>query len=202
MKAFLFIISLLAATSNAITLSSWIHASDTKCFYAHNDQPGQKMSFYFSVQEGGNFDIDFAIYNPKNEPVVKQEAERHGDLVFTANEIGDYSFCFSNKMSTLVDKLVEFQINVEDEARDPDIASRDSAKNLDFGASRIFGDLYNIERLMLYFRSRENRNFATVQSTETRILWFAVLESACVIFVAILQVYSIQSLFTAKKTRF
>ncbi|PVV04314.1 hypothetical protein BB560_001186 [Smittium megazygosporum] len=154
------------------------------------------------VQEGGNFDIDYAIFNPRRVHVIKQSAERHGDLVFTANEVGEYSFCFSNRMSTVVDKLVEFHISVEDEARDPDLETRNKSKVLDYGASRIYGDLYNIERFMLYFRSRENRNFATVKSNETRILGYALLESVLVISVAIIQVYSIESLFTIKKSRF
>ena len=41
------------------------------------------------------------------------EKERQGDYVFTANEVGEYSFCFSNDMSTFAEKVVDFEISVE-----------------------------------------------------------------------------------------
>ncbi|PVZ99450.1 hypothetical protein BB558_004538 [Smittium angustum] len=160
------------------------------------------MSLYFAVLEGGNFDIDFSIRDPLKSLVINEQTQRQGNLVFTANEIGEYGFCFSNKMSTIVDKLVDFEITVEDEARDPDLKSRNSNPAGDFGASRIYGDLHNIDRFQLYFKARENRNYNTVLSTEQRIWWYALLESSCVVLVAVLQVFSIQALFTAKKSRF
>ncbi len=38
--------------------------------------------------------------------------ERQGDFVFTANEPGEYRFCFNNEMSTFADKMVDFEIAV------------------------------------------------------------------------------------------
>ena len=38
--------------------------------------------------------------------------ERQGDFVFTANDVGEYRFCFDNSVSTLTDKLVDFEISV------------------------------------------------------------------------------------------
>ncbi|KAJ2528486.1 hypothetical protein GGH20_002617, partial [Coemansia sp. RSA 1937] len=58
-----------------------------------------------------------------------------------------------------------------------------------------------ITKFMKYFRMRENRNFATVSSTESRIWWFSALDSLCVVLVAVIQVYAIRALFTAKRSR-
>ena len=38
--------------------------------------------------------------------------ERQGDFVFTAQQTGEYSFCFSNDMSTFAEKIVDFEITV------------------------------------------------------------------------------------------
>ena len=46
---------------------------------------------------------------PLLDPPVK---ERQGDFVFTANEVGEYRFCFNNEMSTFAEKLVDFEIAV------------------------------------------------------------------------------------------
>jgi emp24/gp25L/p24 family/GOLD len=38
--------------------------------------------------------------------------ERQGDYVFTANDVGQYRFCFDNVMSTFAEKMVDFEIAV------------------------------------------------------------------------------------------
>ena len=40
------------------------------------------------------------------------EKERQGDYVFTANDVGEYRFCFDNSVSTFSDKIVDFEIAV------------------------------------------------------------------------------------------
>ncbi|CAG8815831.1 11138_t:CDS:2, partial [Dentiscutata erythropus] len=46
------------------------------------------------VQTGGSFDIDYIVTDPR-----------------------EYSFCFSNDMSTFAEKLVDFEISIENEPR-------------------------------------------------------------------------------------
>jgi hypothetical protein len=64
---------------------------------------------------------------------------------------------------------------------------------------RLSGSLANIQRTQRYFRSRENRNSATVISTKSRISWFAWLESIAIVSMAALQVFVIKSFFKSKK---
>lgn len=73
--------------------------------------------FYFAVQSGGSFDVDFEIKDPNDRIILDGQRERQGDYVFTANTVGEFSFCFENDMSTLTDKLVDFDIMVESEPR-------------------------------------------------------------------------------------
>lgn len=69
------------------------------------------------MQSGGSFDIDFEIRDPKEKVVLDGQRERQGDYVLTANTVGEYAFCFENDMSTLTEKLVDFDIMVESEPR-------------------------------------------------------------------------------------
>lgn len=69
------------------------------------------------VQSGGSFDIDFEVREPSGKSLLDGQRERQGDYVFTANVVGEYQFCFENDMSTLTDKLVDFDIMVESEPR-------------------------------------------------------------------------------------
>ena len=43
---------------------------------------------------------------------MSETKQRQGDFVFTGNDVGDYSFCFNNEMSTFAEKMVDFEIAV------------------------------------------------------------------------------------------
>ncbi|CAG8763463.1 5507_t:CDS:2, partial [Racocetra fulgida] len=94
-----------------------VAAHERACFYAWADKPGEKIAFYFAVQTGGSFDIDYVVTDPRGKQVISGERERQGDFVFTANFVGEYSFCFANDMSTFAEKLVDFEITIENEPR-------------------------------------------------------------------------------------
>jgi hypothetical protein len=64
------------------------------------------------VQSGGSFDVDYKVVGPQEKTILEGEKERQGDFVFTANEVGEYRFCFDNEMSTVTDKMVDFEIAV------------------------------------------------------------------------------------------
>lgn len=60
---------------------------------------------------------------------------------------------------------------------------------------KLSGQLSTINRNQKYFRTRENRNFSTVRSTERRIFNFSLVESAIMIAMAALQVFVVRFFF-------
>jgi hypothetical protein len=61
--------------------------------------------------------VDYAVYGPgkeknKEKIILDGQKERQGDYVFTANDVGEYRFCFDNSVSTFSDKIVDFEIAV------------------------------------------------------------------------------------------
>jgi hypothetical protein len=64
------------------------------------------------VQSGGAFDVDYSVVGPNEKVILDGTKERQGDFVFTANEPGEYRFCFNNEMSTFAEKIVDFEIAV------------------------------------------------------------------------------------------
>lgn len=95
----------LAASVSATALTTAISANERLCFYADVDKPKEKIGFYFAVQSGGSFDISFDVKDPNQKLLLEEKSERQGDYVFTANTVGEYSFCFENDMSTLTEKV-------------------------------------------------------------------------------------------------
>lgn len=179
-----------------------VRANEQACFYAHADQAGEKIEFNFAVQSGGDFDIDYTIKNPSDEIVASGEKERGEELVFTATKVGEYAFCFDNHISTITDKDVDFSIVVENQPR-AELpmkvgATADQTNGIEESVLKLSTQTGQIGRMQKYFRTRENRNMSTVQSTEGRIFWFAVLESAAMVTVSALQVFIVRTFFSRR----
>ena len=60
---------------------------------------------------------------------------------------------------------------------------------------KVSNHLSTINRMQKYFRTRENRNFSTVRSTEKRIFNFSIMESALMVAMAGLQVFIVRFFF-------
>lgn len=63
---------------------------------------------------------------------------------------------------------------------------------------KISGQLSTISRNQKYFRTRENRNFSTVNSTEKRIINFSMIQCGLVICMGALQVFVVRFFFQVR----
>ncbi|KAF9430140.1 hypothetical protein BGZ94_008167 [Podila epigama] len=205
------ILAFLSATKtvDATALTYNVAAHERSCFYAWVDTPKKKLAFYFAVQSGGAFDIDVEAKGPDDKVLIQLEKERQGDYVFTANLEGEYSFCFSNDMSTFAEKVVDFEISVENEKRAAQIEQSEKGTGpqaqgeaMNESVYRLTDELLRIDRMQKYFKTRENRNFATVISTESRIFWFSMTEAALIVIMSALQVYVVRNFFSGAKRSF
>ncbi|KAI1824763.1 emp24/gp25L/p24 family/GOLD-domain-containing protein [Xylaria intraflava] len=189
----------LVSSVSATALTYQMLANEKACFYANPHKQGQKMAFYFAVQSGGSFDISYEVTGPSNKVILNGEKERQGDFVFTANELGEYKFCFDNEMSTYSEKFVDFEIAVEDEVRaqlpSKQGSSPEQTSALEESIYKISSQLSTVTRNQKYFRTRENRNFSTVRSTESRIVNFSLVQIVMVIAMGGLQVFVVRFFF-------
>lgn len=65
---------------------------------------------------------------------------------------------------------------------------------------KLSGQLSTITRNQKYFRTRENRNFSTVRSTERRIFNLSIIESLMMVAMAALQVFIVRFFFQVSST--
>ena len=182
-------------------LTTTVAAGEKLCFYVWVDKPKEKVGFYFAVQSGGSFDIDWVITNPSEKIVIQGEKERQGDFVFTAHEIGEHSFCLNNDMSSFSEKIIDFDITIENEPRSPPPLKQtsiiDQASSLEESIYKLSGSLSNIQRTQKYFRTRENRNSATVKDTQNRIFYFNIGISLLLIGISFTQVWIVRKFFNS-----
>ena len=105
-------------------------------------------------------------------------------------------------MSTFAEKTVDFEISIENEKRASQVDQKEKGKGpqaqadaMDESLFRLTGELGRVDRMQKYQKTREARNFSTVISTESRIFWFSLTESAMIVIMAALQVYVIRTFF-------
>ncbi|KAI9047230.1 hypothetical protein LZ554_008684 [Drepanopeziza brunnea f. sp. 'monogermtubi'] len=194
------LLACLSPIVSATALTYKLSANERACFFSNIEQKGSKIAFYFAVQTGGSFDVDYEVLGPTLNVILDGQKERQGDFVFTATEAGEYSFCFNNKMSTYTEKFVDFEIAVENEAARASLPAKQGTSPeqttvLEESIFKLSGQLSTITRNQKYFRTRENRNFSTVRSTERRIFNFSVIESLMMVCMAGLQVFIVRFFF-------
>ncbi|KAF2105657.1 emp24/gp25L/p24 family/GOLD-domain-containing protein [Lophiotrema nucula] len=198
MRTLAIISSLLAAVS-ATALTYKLEAHEKACFFSNVENKGTKVAFYFAVQSGGSFDVDYSVVGPNEKVILDGTKERQGDFVFTANDAGEYRFCFNNEMSTFAEKIVDFEIAVENEARaqlpSKQGSSPEQTSVLEESILKLSAQLSTVSRNQKYFRTRENRNFSTVRSTEKRIFNFSIIECGMMVVMAGLQVFVVRFFF-------
>jgi hypothetical protein len=69
------------------------------------------------ARSSGSFDINLDVKDLKDKVLLNGQQEQQGNYVLTTNTVGEYSFCFKNDVSTLTEKLADFDITVKRELR-------------------------------------------------------------------------------------
>ncbi|CAD6972815.1 unnamed protein product [Tilletia controversa] len=172
--------------ASAAALTTIVQPQEKVCYHAWVDKEGEKVGFYFAVQSASP-EVDYSIEGPHGKQIMSGLRERQLDIVFTGNDI-------------------DFDITVESEPRLelPISKAKELAEHsapLQEGIMTIDARLNAIHRTQRYFRTRENRNFDTVVSTQRKIFWYSVIESLVIIGISVAQVFVVRHLFEKGSTK-
>ncbi|KAK0529159.1 hypothetical protein OC834_002452 [Tilletia horrida] len=195
----------LPTRASAAALTTIVQPHEKVCYHAWVDKEGEKVGFYFAVQSASP-EVDYYIEGPHGKHILGGIRERQLDIIFTGNDVGEYSFCFENDQTYFQEKMIDFDITVESEPRLelPISKAKELAEHsapLQEGIMNIDAKLNSIHRTQRYFHTRENRNYNTVVSTQSRIFWYSVIESLVIIAISVAQVYVVRHLFEKGSTK-
>ncbi|XP_033007430.1 transmembrane emp24 domain-containing protein 5 [Lacerta agilis] len=184
-------------------------AGRKECFF-QTMQKEASLEIEYQVLDGAGLDIDFHLLSPKGEALVFEQ--RKSDGVHTVEtEDGDYMFCFDNTFSTLSDKVIFFELildNMGDEEEDwkkyiigtdlLDMKLEDILESVNSVKSRLSKSIH-IQTLLKAFEARD-RNIQ--ESNFDRVNFWSMVNLAIMVVVSAVQVYMLKSLFEDKrKTR-
>ncbi|PSK74863.1 hypothetical protein CJJ07_005365 [Candidozyma auris] len=202
--AFVALVQVIAASALTFNLP----AKEKVCYYIFTQKPRTSVNFYFAVQSGGDFDVDYEVKGPNGHVILSDTKQRQGTFVFNADVVGEYEFCFSNQMSTFAEKVVDFEIKHEGDAQSQFRASMPAPSNqkpqqhverMKRTADEIDRQLDELKWTLQYYKTRNNRNQATVRSTESRIYYFSILEVLLMVGMAALQIAVVQYFFKGSR---
>ncbi|XP_054995799.1 transmembrane emp24 domain-containing protein 5 isoform X2 [Sorex araneus] len=79
-----------------------------ECFYQPMPQKAS-LEIEYQVLDGAGLDVDFLLVSPEGRTLVFEQ--RKSDGVHTVEtEVGDYMFCFDNTFSTISEKVIFFEL--------------------------------------------------------------------------------------------
>ncbi|KAH0618388.1 hypothetical protein JD844_017530 [Phrynosoma platyrhinos] len=160
------------------------------------------------VLDGAGLDVDFQLVSPNHETLVFEQ--RKSDGVHTVEtEDGDYMFCFDNTFSTLSEKVIFFELildNMGDEEQEDwkkyitgtdllDMKLEDILESVNSVKSRLSKSIH-IQTLLRAFEARD-RNIQ--ESNFDRVNFWSMVNLAVMVVVSAVQVYMLKSLFEDKR---
>lgn len=189
-----------------------IEPNDEVCFFEEMTQ-GNQLGLHYQVTTGGFFDIDVTILNKKTGVIMfVRERSTEDQIILVAQTDGVHAICFSNRMSTLSQKEVQFTItgmNSETKKKLNEEQERD-LKNMDEtvtdGANRLQEMITSAKNLL--FNVREENGYMLMriishqkvnESTNSNVLYWSIFEAVVVICMSIGQVIYLKRIFEDRR---
>ncbi|XP_013146064.1 PREDICTED: transmembrane emp24 domain-containing protein 2 [Papilio polytes] len=191
------IITLLNRT-NGYTITVDAHAEE--CFY-ENVEADTKMGLTFEIAEGGFLDIDITITGPDGAVIHRGERESSGIYTFSAPTSGRYTYCFSNKMSTMTPKVVMFNLEIG-EAPHKSAGENDEEanhNNLENMIKELAATLKTVKNEQEYMQVRDRIHRAINESTNSRVVMWSIFEASVLLVMTLGQVYYLKRFFEVQR---
>ncbi|KAL1022489.1 hypothetical protein UPYG_G00028400 [Umbra pygmaea] len=184
-------------------------AGRKECFF-QTMKKDASLEIEYQVLDGAGLDIDFSLYSPTGRILYSEH--RKSDGVHTVEtEDGDYMFCFDNSFSSMSEKIVFFELildNMDPEAEEPedwkeyvhgtdimDMKLEDIMDTINSVKARL-GKSLQIQTILRAFEARD-RNLQ--ESNYDRVNMWSMTNLAVMLLVTGVQVYLIRSLFDDKR---
>lgn len=192
----LFISILNAASAFFVNIDA--HAEE--CFF-ERVTAGQKLGLAFEVAEGGFLDIDLRITSPDGNAIHEGERESSGRYTFPAAMDGMYTYCFSNKMSTMTPKIVMFTMEVteKDEKSTHEGAESTGDTKLEDMIKELSAALSGVKHEQDYMEVRERIHRSINDNTNSRVVMWSFFEAVVLVSMTVGQVFYLKQFFEVRR---
>lgn len=179
-----------------------------ECFFQTMKQHAS-LEIEYQVLDGAGLDVDFYIASPTGQ--ILYNDYRKSDGVHTVEtEDGDYMFCFDNTFSSVSEKIIFFELILDnmDTDEDPDDWKEyvQGTDMLDMKLEDIMDTINNVKarlsksvHIQTILRAFEARDRNLQESNYDRVNFWSVTNLIVLVIVAAVQVFLVRSLFDDKR---
>ncbi|KAI8817852.1 emp24/gp25L/p24 family/GOLD-domain-containing protein [Fimicolochytrium jonesii] len=188
------------------TFTTLLHAGEEQCF-KEVLKTKDRVDLSYEITDGGNLDVDFVVFAPGNRPLQSHNAGSFFTWGFNAEEDGTYTYCFNNKRSSFADKRILFTVVGPDEKwkieekemkmsleDDPTESLQSEIRVLDAGIRAIREE-------HAFLKSRERRHRMTADSTNSRVLYWSLVQALALVGVVYFQINYLKRFFEMRSGR-
>jgi len=175
-----------------------VDAHAEECFF-DKVEAGTKMSLTFEIAEGGFLDIDVRIVGPDGKVIYTGERETSGKYTFAAHAPGVYTYCFSNKMSTMTPKVVMFNMQIGEAPKHEESKDGESASKLEDMIRELSGALTGVKHEQEYMQVRDRIHRSINESTNSRVVMWSFFEALILVAMTLGQVYYLKRFFEVRR---
>lgn len=143
------------------------------------------------------------IRDPDDKVLLSKQYSSEGRFTFTSHLPGEHIICLHSNSTAWFgggQLRVHLDIQVGEHANDyPVIAARDKLTELQLRVRQLLDQVEQITKEQNYQRYREERFRATSESTNSRVLWWAIAQTAVLCLTGLWQMHHLKAFFRAKK---
>lgn len=179
-------------------ISVVVTAGAEQCFFDQVKR-GDRVFGSFSVFSGGQLDITVRITDPEEKVVFEEEDTSQESFAFVALKDGEYRMCFSNEASTITSKQLSFNLHIGNQLANLDVAKSHHLSPLENSVVSVSQAASQVRDEQKYLITRERYARDTNESTNSRVLWWSILENILLISLSLWKIFYLKGLFEQKR---
>jgi hypothetical protein len=143
------------------------------------------------------------VVDPIERTVYSRAHDRDSKFAWSAQIGGEHKVCFeTNTTSWFAPAQFKFHLEVGSGAQGKDydeIGRREKLSSIELKVRKLYDRAENVASEQRYFKSREARFRDTSESTNTRVLWFSLIQISILVLTALWQITHLKTFFKKKK---
>ncbi|XP_072245976.1 transmembrane emp24 domain-containing protein 5 [Leuresthes tenuis] len=202
-----FVAAFSQATDSDFTFT--LPAGRKECFF-QTMKKHASLEIEYQVLDGAGLDVDFHISSPSGRLLFNDFRKSDSVHTIEAEEDGDYMFCFDNTFSAVSEKIIFFELILDNMETDED---PDEWKEyvhgtdiLDMKLEDIMDTINNVKsrlgksvQIQTLLRAFEARDRNLQESNFERVNFWSMVNLVVMMVVSATQVYLVRSLFEDKR---
>ncbi|XP_054453895.1 transmembrane emp24 domain-containing protein 11 [Anoplopoma fimbria] len=152
-----------------------------------------------------HFGVTVTVRDPNHEVLMSKRYGKFGKLIFTAHASGQHFLCFqtnSTRFAVFAGERLKLHLDVQmgEHLIDPNTAkTKTNLQILEDSLRHLIDQMMYITRQQEYQREKEEVFRQISENTNSKVLWWAVVQTSVLLSVGIWQMKRLKDFFIAKK---